>query len=237
MPAEIWETQLRHFAGRYRVIAIDPRSQGRSGQPSEGHYPERRARDIREVVAQLGLGPAVLVGWSLAVPELLTLADDIGSDSLRALVLVDGFIGADRAPDAGNPLVPTLLALQRDRRAFTEGFVRGMFRRPVPEAYLVNLIEQSLATPTNTAFTLLGNLLLGRGDWRPALDRLKCPLLYVVSGVLAGQAEMVRQRKPSARVEVFADAGHALFVDEAERFNALLDAFLAGLEHEPRPVR
>jgi len=32
---------------------------------------------------------------------------------------------------------------------------------------------------------------------------------------------------PSARVEVFEDAGHALFVDDAARFNALLTEFAA----------
>jgi non-heme chloroperoxidase len=29
-PAEIWEPQLVHFAATHRVVALDPRSQGRS---------------------------------------------------------------------------------------------------------------------------------------------------------------------------------------------------------------
>ena len=37
---------------------------------------------------------------------------------------------------------------------------------------------------------------------------------------------------PTARVELFEDAGHALFVDDAERFNALLGEFILHLpEH------
>lgn len=39
MPAEIWEPQMRHFWARYRVVAMDPRSQGASDRPTEGHYP------------------------------------------------------------------------------------------------------------------------------------------------------------------------------------------------------
>jgi pimeloyl-ACP methyl ester carboxylesterase len=36
---------------------------------------------------------------------------------------------------------------------------------------------------------------------------------------------MLKQKLPSARVEVFEDAGHALFVDDAARFNALIAEF------------
>jgi pimeloyl-ACP methyl ester carboxylesterase len=34
---------------------------------------------------------------------------------------------------------------------------------------------------------------------------------------------------PGAKLEFFDDAGHALFVDDPERFNALLDQFLSTL--------
>jgi pimeloyl-ACP methyl ester carboxylesterase len=37
----------------------------------------------------------------------------------------------------------------------------------------------------------------------------------------------VRRAQPAARVEVFQDAGHALFVDEPIRFNALVRDFAA----------
>jgi non-heme chloroperoxidase len=65
MPAEIWNEQIQEFSRRYHVVALDPRSQGRSEKVTEGHFPERRARDVYELVQQLGLEPAVLVGWSL----------------------------------------------------------------------------------------------------------------------------------------------------------------------------
>ena len=43
------------------------------------------------------------------------------------------------------------------------------------------------------------------------------------------EAEMVRERWPEIRVEVLEDTGHALFVDEPERFNRVLEEFLATL--------
>ena len=45
-------------------------------------------------------------------------------------------------------------------------------------------------------------------------------------------ANLIVSVVPSARVEVFEDAGHALFVDDEDRFNAVLEDFLQHL-----PVR
>jgi non-heme chloroperoxidase len=57
-------------------------------------------------------------------------------------------------------------------------------------------------------------------------------VLYVAAPEVAAQAQMVRERRPDARVEVFGSAGHALFVDEPERFNRLLGEFLATLAEQ-----
>ncbi len=226
MPAEIWEPQIRHFSTRHRVVALDPRSQGASERPSEGHYPERRAQDVKELVDHLRLAPVVLVGWSLAVPELLTYVDRFGTSSVRALVLVDGIIGED--PDAKKQALRWLWLkqLQEDRRTATEQFVRGMYRRPQPESYLRKIVNASLRTPTGSAVALLTNVFSGR-DWRPVLAKLDRPVLYTVTPELRAQAELLRARLPQARVEVFQHAGHALFVDEAQRFNRVLEEFLA----------
>ena len=43
---------------------------------------------------------------------------------------------------------------------------------------------------------------------------------------LKAQAEALKARVPAARVEIFGDCGHALFVDDAARFNAVLQDFL-----------
>lgn len=43
----------------------------------------------------------------------------------------------------------------------------------------------------------------------------------------------LHKRIAGSRMEIFENVGHALFVDEADRFNALLDEFLNGLT-QPR---
>jgi microsomal epoxide hydrolase len=224
MPGEIWERQIRHFSEQYHVVALDPRSQGESERPSEGHYPERRARDIKELVDSLKLAPAVLVGWSMGVPELLTYVDQFGTSTVRALVLVDGVIGAD--PGMSNAsLLEFLRAIQTGRTQFAERFVRSMYKQPQPEEYLKRITSLSLRTPTNTAALLIANMFL-RGDWRSVLPKLDRPVLYTYTPELEQHARNLKAKVPSARLEVFPDAGHALFVDDAGKFNQVLDEFL-----------
>ncbi|MEK7406808.1 MAG: alpha/beta hydrolase [Acidobacteriota bacterium] len=228
MPAEIWEPQIRHFAQRYRVVALDPRSQGESEKPAEGHYPERRAQDIKELVEQLKLAPAVLVGWSMGVPELLAYVGRFGTSTIRALVLVDGFIGDEPNPKMSAQIWGFVRSMQEDRRKFAGEFVRSMYKKPQPEEYYRKIIAASLKTPTNTAVALFANV-FATGDWRPVLAKLDRPVLYVATPQLRSQAAMVKQRLPSARVEIFEDSGHALFVDEPERFSRLVEEFLGSI--------
>ena len=225
MPADIWEHQIRHFAARWRVVAMDPRSQGESDKPTEGHYPERRAQDIKEVVDQLKLAPVVLVGWSMGVTESLTYVEQFGTATLRAVVLVDGSIADERKPEETAQMWQWLKAAQVNRKEFAAKFVRSMYSQPQPEAYYERITNASLRTPTNSAITLIANV-ERRGDWRPVLAKLDRPTLYVYAPRMKAQAAMLKAALPAARLELFAQAGHALFVDEAARFNRLLEEFL-----------
>jgi len=228
MPAEIWEPQIEHFAARYRVVAMDPRSQGDSDKPTEGHYPERRAQDIKEVVDQLRLAPVALVGWSLGVPESLTYVEQFGTATLRVVVLVDGPIAWGQPEEVAGRL-QWLKGVQVNRREFAEKFVRSMYQKPQPEAYLQKIVAASLKTPTNSAVALIANS-TAPGDWRPVLPRLDRPVLYVGTARMKAQAEMLKAGLPAARIELFEGCGHALFVDDAPRFNRVVEEFLRGVK-------
>jgi len=233
MPGWIWEAQIEHFAAHYHVVALDPRSQGKSQKATAGNSPERRARDVKELADHLKLGPAVLVGWSLAVPELLTYAEQFGGESVRAYVLVDGFAWEKQDPQFLSAMLGFYPKLQNDRRAFTEKFVRGMYKKPQPEAYIQRLVAASLATPTDSAVSMSASS-IARADWRPAIAKLDRPVLITCqAGLKSMAADPILSLIPSARVELFEDAGHALFVDDAERFNQVLEDFLAHLPPPP----
>jgi non-heme chloroperoxidase len=224
MPADIWQPQIDFFSPRYHVVAIDPRSQGESEKTPDGNYPGRRAQDYKELIDHLGGAPVVMVGWSLGVQESLTYVQMFGTYKLNGLVLVD--LSLYTTPDAEelNGRYEQFHDFQADRRKYTETFVRGMYHKPQPEEYLQRVIKASLKTPTNTGIALIGELAT-KYDERPVLPKLNIPVLAVMTKHNRAAAEMIAAL-PGGQGEVFEDAGHCLFVDDADRFNTLLESFL-----------
>jgi len=225
--ADIWENQIAYFAKSYHVIAIDPRSQGESDKPADGNYPERRAADYHELIQSLKLPPQVLIGWSLGVPELMAYVDQFGASQIRGLVLVDGFVTID---DSFIKIMPTFLrTLQMDRRGFTERFVKSMYRKPQSQAYLDRVVSASLKTPTSNAVALqVGSI--GHPDWSATLAKLAdVPVLFIGEDILKKQAELLQQKLPQTRIEIFPGSGHAIFVDESDKFNRVVGEFVSAI--------
>jgi microsomal epoxide hydrolase len=116
-------------------------------------------------------------------------------------------------------------AFQTKRAEYIHDFVRAMYRTPQSEAYLKKMTVAAMRVPADSAVLMLLNTYISGLDLRPALDKLDKPVLFVGTPNTKAQADMLQQRKPSARVEMFNNAGHALFVDEPNRFNELLADF------------
>jgi len=221
MPAWIFQPQIAAFARNYHVVALDPRGQGESEVPATGYDYRRRGQDIGELIAALGNRPVVLVGWSLGVLDSLAYIARFGDGQVAGLVLIDNSIGEEPAPVPSRGRAgPRLPREERMRR-----FVRGMFTRNPGEAYLDRLTDDALRTPPAAA-AALSNYAVPRTFWRDAVYSVDQPVLYVVRPHFAEQAANLAANDPVAEIALFQTAGHALFVDEAGRFNALLADFI-----------
>lgn len=225
MPAWVFDAQIDHFARDHRVIAFDPRSQGDSAIAPAGHHPDRRATDIAELLVAAGADKAVLVGWSLGVLDLLAYVRRFGDAKVSALVLIDNSVGEEPPPDFKFDFIG---ALRKDRQGATRSFVRAMYKRAQTEAYYDRLARASLRVPLPAAIELL-SYPYPRSYWREAIYGTRKPILYVVTPRWAAQGANLARKHAAARTEVFADAGHALFVDEAPRFNQLMSEFVRSL--------
>jgi non-heme chloroperoxidase len=223
MPAWIWEYQVAALSRTHRVIAFDPRSQGRSQIAPRGHEPGRRGRDIMELIAHLGAPRVILAGWSLGVLDSLSAIAEFGDQRVAGLVLVDNSVGEGPAPSGAgrSRFIPNLRAR---REPTVRAFVASMFRTPQPPDYLARLTEDALRVPLQASIDLL-TYPRPREFWRAAVHGTRRPVLYAIRPNFATQGEYLAASHPTAQVEVFESAGHALFVDEAAGFNALLADF------------
>jgi len=229
MPAWIWQKQIDEFSKNYHVIAVDPRSQGESDKPPYGHLPETRARDYKELVDQLGLKHPVLVGWSMACGELVKYAEQFGTDNTAGLVLVDGLLTDHPSPEMFVALSGWMNQLQLDRQKQADGFVRTMYKKPQSDDYLNRVIDASAQVPADTAVILIYNMIAVK-DFSPGLARMNRPVLFTYQPETQQTADFLKSKLgDKLRLERFDGDGHALFVDDPQKFNHVLGEFLQSL--------
>ena len=229
MPAWIFQRQITAFSPSYHVVALDPRGQGDSAVPATGYEPFRRGADIADLIAVLGGRPVTLIGWSLGVLDSLAYVHQFGDTQLSALVVLDNSVGEDPAPIPGPP-TPRVRHPRVFREVAMARFVRGMFHQPQNEAFLDALTQTALRTPPDAAAALL-SYPVPRSFWRDAIYSVHKPILYVVTPRLTGQAENLASRHANVQSDIYAESGHALFIDEGNRFDAELRVFLQQRVH------
>jgi non-heme chloroperoxidase len=234
--ADIWAEQAGRLARNRRVVSIDPRSQGGSTMVAHGITPEQRARDLAAVLDAAKLQKVVLVGWSQGVQDIAAYVQAFGTAKIVGVVLVDSTISSGAAGLVKNPqqaaqqlrLLSIFNAAPKD---YAEGFVDAITHRPLDASTTEKLVGDVLKIPNAVASAALVADLFG-ADRTPAIAKLDRPTLVIASAAspeLPAMQEMTRQL-PDARIEAVADAAHAVFIDQPERFAELLDQFLTRID-------
>lgn len=234
LTTRFWERQIEDLARHYRVVTLDLRGAGNSGKTPEGHSLSSYADDLDELLRQLDLNDAILVGFAMGVSVVVHYLVAHGRARVAGLVWVDHsprFYATRDWPYAlFGDLTPqrfdqTLRGLWHDRRATTRELLAVMFKSPASWMY-----DELMKTPTEVAAAMLAAV--ASTDLRPLLPELDLPALVVngrrsvvpfeVGGWLA-------QQLPHARSVVLAEAGHGPFWDDAAGFNQAVREFVVGL--------
>lgn len=221
MPAWIWQRQIDDLARSWRVIALDPRGQGDSAIPATGYEPHRRGADIAELVGRLGPEKPLVIAWSLGVLDTLAYIHDSGDGAIAGMVLVDNSIGEDPPPVA----TPPRPGPKPTREVAMRSFVTSMFAHKQPQPWLDRLTATALRTPAPAAAALLAYP-VPRTFWKEAVYATAKPVLYIVRPKFEGQAANLAAHHPAAETHVVKALGHALFVDDASGFNAMVRGFI-----------
>ena len=129
-----WERQERELlANGYRVVTYDRRGFGRSSQPSFGYDYDTFAGDLKELIDQLDLRDAALVGFSMGTGEVVRYLATYGSERVRKAVLLGTIppfvLKTDDNPEGveGKVFADIEAAIVTDRYAFFEGFFNNFY--------------------------------------------------------------------------------------------------------------
>src|SRR6266566_1303933 len=184
-----------------------------------------------------GSGPPVLLvhGWTCNRTfwerQVVALAQRLG-ERVSALGLVCTTAGG--LADAKNPLAEAeraaemKKAIAADFRAFARDFAARLFKDP-HSPLLSWAVGQLQKTPPHVAEACFDAFLAA--DLRAGLKKLKVPtaVLHGKHDALLPLAhgEDLAKKIPGAKLTVFAESGHAPFLEEPEAFNAALAELLA----------
>ena len=230
-----FEPLLRHLPPGLRAIAPSQRGHGDAGRPAVGYRPEDFAADAAGLLDALGIRRAILVGHSMGSQTALRFALD-HPDRTLGLLLLGGFASLGRSP-AVRELWDGAVSGLADPvdPGFVEEFQRGTMARPVPEAFLRMVVQESLKVPARVwRAALQGQIGTGPG---PELGRIAAPALLIWGDrdeiIPSAERASLAALVPGARVEVHEGSGHAPHWEEPARVAAALAAFAAGLKHAP----
>jgi non-heme chloroperoxidase len=225
--------QISHFSKRYRVLAYDPRSQGRSSLTLEGHTYVQHGKDLRAFMDALKLKDAVLVGWSAGCYDVYGYFRTYGTDNISAFVCIDEMprrVAAQKGDWAdfsdASEVGGILKGVAYDRRGLMNKFIPTMMQRKMTEDEIAWVLDQTQRTPNYVAVLLqVDESFDDYTDEARKIDG-KIPVLNVLSEAKADAAK-AWLAKNAPHSETFVLGNHMMFREYPDKFNAALDAFLA----------
>jgi len=216
-----WASQVQHFAGRHRVLAVDLRGHGESEAPEQSYPMAGFADDVAWLCAQLEIRRPVVVGHSLGGLVALELAHPEHS---AAIVLVDSVLlpAGDRGPQI-RQLVSALRTPDAERvlRAYFASFF-GPYDDPARKAWILDQAVRTSAYVTSSVWEE------SLWDWddAEALRRCQVPVLYLDAGTPNADLARAVELIPQLVIGRTVGSGHFSLLEVPEQVNAMLQRFL-----------
>lgn len=229
-----WEKQLASLQlQRYRLITYDMRGHGLSGKPavptaySDG---KRWAEDLNAVIAASKASRPVLVGWSLGGAVITNYLAAFGDDRIAGAMYVGGVIELKADQIVAHPAIYRDLVspdLKTHLDAIRE-FLSLCFRTQPDSTTFMRLYANAAMASWTMQKAVQSMTIASEG-----LSRARVPMLMVYGeqdALVQARPSLARAQmlNPEVRGEMFANSGHAPFIEEAERFSRVLAGFAAG---------
>jgi non-heme chloroperoxidase len=235
-----WSEQVPALTGAgYRVVTYDRRGFGKS-DPGDSYDYDALAGDLDNILTDLDLHDATIVGFSMGGGEIARYASRYGLDRVHSVVFAAAvppyLLTTDDNPDG--PLSEELAGqmrsgLESDRDAFFDDFMTQFFsagddlkvseeqRQEALE--LCRLSDQGAALGCMEAF--------GTTDFRDDLTKITVPTLVIHGDSdgtvpLEGSGKRTHEAIEGSELVVIEQGPHGINTSHPEEFNRALLAFL-----------
>lgn len=229
--ADVWDELAAEMARQYRVTVVDLPGYGRSPLGSAPYTLTTLAGQLAAAVPR----PAFWLGWSLGGLVCQQLAIDF-PDRMQGLALVASSPRFVRGADWQQGIDPDVLTqfawdLAADYRGTLLRFLALEARGSDHARQETKALRERVFRHGEPALPALqgGLALLRDSDLRHHLDRIRCPMHWVLGErdqlVPAATATAIATALPQTRCTVIGGAAHAPFLSHRAEFLACLEEF------------
>jgi pimeloyl-ACP methyl ester carboxylesterase len=218
----VWQAFARRLLPEFAAVAPDLRGHGQSDAPPGGYEPSDYARDVAQLIDELGLNQVPVVGHSLGALVALALADQT-PELVQWLVLLDPPLD----PEQRNSDIPHVYRLRHAPPGELEAYL--LQANPGGGELLARALAEMFRQASDTAFEAM----LDHDHHTQAVNqarRIQQPCLVLQAdptrgGVLGDEAaqRFVQQLRQGQRIK-FDGATHAMHASHpAEVAQAILE--------------
>ncbi len=230
----MWDPQMAALSPRFRVITVDLRGHGESDAPLWLYTLDQAADDVAALLDHLSIGKAVFVGLSMGGYICFAFYRRFAS-RVQALVLADTRAGADTPEGKAGRFQMAQTAYRQGPAAIADLMIPKLLspRTVQTKPDLVHRVRAMIEG--NQISGIAGDLMAmaERPDSVPMLPTIACPALVLVGQedltTPPSESRLISQRIPGARLEIIPEAGHLSNLEQPDRFNRMVEEFVAGL--------
>ncbi len=232
----MYEYQYQYFVEKgFRVIGISLRGFGKSDRPYGKYDFDVFSDDIKVVLDKLKIENAVLGGFSMGGAVVIHYITKYNSAHVSKLALFGAAAPSwkQRADfpfgATGEAAANLIHTTKTNRQQLIEDFGKGFGATetslsPAISAWLASINSDASPYATTQAITALRDL-----DLRPVLSKINVPvaIFHGTQDKLCDFvfAEQLHKGIKNSYIVKFENSGHALFVEEMEKFNTELEKF------------
>lgn len=230
---DFWHGELKAFADRHRVIALDLPGHGDSGTNRQHWGIPQFGADVRAVIEAEHVENAILFGNSLGGPVAIEAALLI-PEKILAVVGVDTFqrLTYKITPEEAQRLTDEF---RTNYSAALSRMVKALFHSDADPALIANAERRMSRISPEAAYRMF----LSMGDYDPSISarHLTVPLRAINGDLYSTDVADVRRVKPDFDVVVMKHMGHYPMLERPAEFDGLVAETVASLLNRTEAAR